>query len=87
MATSYANSPFQKSTSPGAGFVAVTASDTALANGPCRGIYIGASGNVTIVDMLGNTVQFVALAVGVIHPIQATTIKAATTATSIVAVY
>jgi hypothetical protein len=87
MATDYSNSPKQKSISPGAGFVAVTPADTDLANGACRGIYIGASGNLTIKDVLGNTVQFVAPATGVIHPIQAIQIKAATTATSVVVAY
>ncbi len=82
-----ANAPFQKSISPGAHYVAVTPADTDLADGPCRGIYIGASGNLTVLDMVGSTVQFVALATGVIHPIQAKQIKAATTATSVVAVY
>jgi len=87
MATDYTNTPFQRSISPGTAYVAVTPADTDLANGPCRGIYIGAAGNVTVKDRVGTTTQFVALATGVIHPIQAVQIKAATTATSVVAVY
>lgn len=80
------NIPFQRSISPGASYVAVTASATVFATGPCRGIYIGSAGNITVTDRVGNSVQFVALATGVIHPIQATAITAAT-AGSIVIVY
>lgn len=86
MADSYANSPFQKSTSPGALFLAVTAGATPFVNGPCRGIYIGSAGNITVTDRGGVSTQFVALAVGVIHPIQANALTAAS-AGSIVIVY
>jgi len=75
------------SQSPGSLFIAVTPADTDLTNGSCRGIYVGAAGNLTIKDLYGNTVLFVAPALGVIHPIQAIQIKAATTATSVIAVY
>lgn len=87
MADSFANSPFPRSIAPTGKCVAVTPADTDLVNGACRGVYIGASGNVTIKDLGGSTVQFVALATGVIHPIQAIQIKASTTATSVVVVY
>jgi hypothetical protein len=83
----FLSSKRQASNSPGAVFIAVTPADTNLANGICRGIYVGAAGNLTILDTDGNTVAFVAPALGVIHPIQAVQIKAATTATSILAVY
>ncbi len=86
MADSYVNAPFNRNTSPTGLCVAVSASATAFANGPCRGIYIGSAGNVTITDLGNNSVQFVALAVGVIHPIQAKAITAAT-AGSMVIVY
>lgn len=87
MATDYSNTPFQRSISPSPLSVAITAADTDLVNGPCRGIYIGVAGNLTIKDRGGNTVLFVAPAIGVVHPIQAVQIKAATTATSVVAIY
>ena len=80
------NIPFQRSISPGAAYLAVTASATAFASGPCRGIYIGSAGNITVTDRTGVSTQFVALATGVIHPIQASAITAAT-AGSIVIVY
>lgn len=85
MAVDYSNSPLQKSTSPGSTFVAVSASATAFANGPCRGIYVGSAGNITITDRQGNSVQFVGLATGVIHPIQATAITAATAGSIVIA--
>lgn len=77
----------QVTQSPGAVFVAVTPADTDLAGGICRGIYCGGTGNLTIKDIDGNSVTFVAPALGVIHPIQAIQIKAATTCTSVIAVY
>ena len=86
MADSYKNSPFNRSIAPTGLCVAVSASATAFANGACRGIYAGSSGNITITDLGGNSVQFVSIATGVIHPIQATAITAAT-AGSLVIVY
>lgn len=76
MASSLANSPFQRSTSPSGAFVAVTASATPFAGGPCRGIYIGVTGDVTITDRTGAAITFVGLQAGVIHPIQASAITA-----------
>ncbi len=87
MADDYSNYPDQVTISSGSRYVAITPADTDLANGVCRGIYLGASGNLTVLDLAGNTVQFIAPSTGVIHPIQAKQIKAATTATSVVAVY
>lgn len=85
MADSFANSPFQRSTSPAGVFVAVTAGATPFVNGKCRGIYVGSSGNITITDLGGNSVQFIGLATGVIHPIQATAITAATAGSIVIA--
>lgn len=53
-----------------------------------RGIYIGGAGNVTLVTVDGDTVTFVGMATGIIHPIRAKIIKASgTSATSIVGVW
>lgn len=53
-----------------------------------RGIYVGVSGDLKVDTVGGNTVTFVGLAAGVIHPIRAKRIYATgTTATSIIGVY
>jgi hypothetical protein len=77
----------QCSDSPYAVLVAVTPADTDLAGGVCRGIYVGGTGNLTILDTDGNTVLLTSPALGVFHRIQARQIKAATTATLIVVGY
>jgi hypothetical protein len=65
---------------------AITAGASALPH-PTRGIYVGASGNVTVTLVgSGQSVQFVGLAAGVIHPIAASHVTAAT-ATGILGVY
>lgn len=87
MATDYTNSPGQRTTSPAGFFAAVTPASSALPNGICRGVYIGGAGNLVIVDRAGTTLTFTSLAVGVIHPIQAAQITAASTATLIIACY
>jgi len=50
-----------------------------------RGIYVGVTGDVSFIDLSGNTQTLVGLAPGVIHPIWSLQINSAgTTATSIV---
>ena len=67
--------------------IAVTPSDSVDLTNPCRGIYVGVSGNVAVVLAGGETVTFVNLVAGVLHGIRATRIlSTGTTATSIVAV-
>lgn len=70
------NTPFQRSTSPSGSFVAVTPSATLFSGGACRGVYLGGAGSLTITDLSGNTIAFVGLAAGVIHPIEAVAITA-----------
>lgn len=77
---------FQRSQSPAGIFVAVTPGSTNFSGGPCRGLYVGVSGSVTITDLNGNSITFTGLAAGVIHPIQAAAVTAAT-ASGIVAAY
>lgn len=50
------------------------------------GIYVGVSGNVTCEFADGDTLEFVGLAAGVIHPIECMEVTAAA-ATSIIAVF
>lgn len=62
---------------------AVTPSDTA--GNQCRAIYVGGTGDVTVVTLGGNTVTFKAVPVGVILPVECALIKATlTTATLLV---
>lgn len=68
--------------------LAVTESDDAADNFlPTRGLYVGGTGNVTVVmaGPAGNTVQFVGVPTGFILPISCVRVTTATTATSIVA--
>jgi len=67
---------------------AITTSDITIYQQPTRALYIGGAGNITV-DMAdgGSSVQFVGVQGGTILPIQVTRIYAATTATSIVALY
>lgn len=67
---------------------AITPADGSDISFATRGLYVGASGDVKV-DMLGGeTVTFVGLAAGVIHPIRATRVySTGTTATNILGVY
>lgn len=81
------------SEAPASNAAAITASDTnTLADDlgiqNSRGIYVGASGDVNAVMKDGNTVLFVAMAAGVVHPLQVKQVLTTnTTATSIVVVW
>lgn len=63
--------------------VAVTASATALANGPTDALYFGVTGNVTVTLQGGNSVTFAAVA-GTRHPFKVTHV---TSGTGVVALY
>ena len=65
---------------------AITPADTDLAYFT-RGVYVGGAGTLVVVMRSGSTVTIPAVAAGVMLPIQASQIKAATTATSITALY
>lgn len=53
-----------------------------------RGIYVGVTGDVSVVMTSGRTVTLVALAAGVVHPISVTKVNSSgTTATSILLAY
>jgi hypothetical protein len=76
------------STYPASGARAVTTSDsTMLPNGTCRGLYIGVTGDVTVLTADGDTATFKAVPVGPLH-IQCQRVNStATTATNILALY
>lgn len=64
---------------------AVTTSDTTVLIG-VKGLWIGGTGNVSVVTFNGNTVTFTAVPSGVLLPIAVTKVRATgTTATNILA--
>lgn len=76
------------SESPAVNAFAITPADGADLATVTRGIYAGGAGDLKVVTLGGDTVTFVGLAAGVIHPIRAARVFATgTTATSIVGVY
>ena len=70
-------------------FVTVTPSDSVnFAEGLSIGIYVGVSGDVSLVTKAGNSVTLKNVAAGIIHPIPCTRVNSTgTTATEILAVY
>jgi hypothetical protein len=71
---------------------AVTKSDTTVV--ACRALYVGGAGNVTVLmegdaasGGSGTAVEFVGVPAGTVLPISCNKVMAATTATSIVALY
>ena len=68
--------------------VAVTPSDsTSFTQGPCRALYIGGAGNVSL-QSGGAAVVFVGLAAGTILPVETPRVNStSTTATNIVALF
>lgn len=75
-------------TLPALGAFDVTPNNSADLAIVTRGVYVGVTGNLKVDMANGDTVTFVGLAAGVIHPIRAQRIYATgTTATSIVGVY
>ena len=76
-----------KTTHPSANAEAVTPADSDLSF-ITRGIYIGGSGNLVVVMAgTGATVTFNSVSAGIVYPIMASQIKAATTCTNVVALY
>lgn len=72
---------------PGCQAFAVTPSDTTVFTSPTRWIYVGGTGTLVLVMNAGQTVTLTAVPVGAMLPISAQQIKAASTATNIVAFF
>jgi hypothetical protein len=66
--------------------VAVVPSDATTLTPPTRAIYVGGSGNLVLTTSGGDLVTF-SVGAGMILPVQAVKVMAATTATSIVAMW
>jgi hypothetical protein len=63
----------------------VTPSDTVNFSNPARALYVGTTGNITLVTMSGSTVLFTAIPAGTILPVACSRVNAtATTASTII---
>lgn len=76
-------------TAPAQGLAAVTPNNAAdLPVSPTRGLYVGVSGDVSVVTAQGDTVLLKGLAAGILHPLAVVRVRSTgTTATDIVAAY
>jgi hypothetical protein len=73
---------------PAANAAAITPSNTVDLTTVTRGIYVGVSGDLKVDLVSGDTVTFVGLAAGMVHPLRVKRVYATgTSATSIVGVY
>ena len=73
---------------PGQNAASVTPNDSTDLSYCSRGVYVGAQGNLKVTLVGGDTVTFVGLAAGIVHPIRAMRIwSTGTTATGIIAVW
>lgn len=76
------------STAPAEHAVAITPHNTNNLAHTTRGVYVGVAGDLKVDMIGGETVTFVGLAAGIIHPIAANRIySTGTTCTSILSVY
>lgn len=66
---------------------AVTPSDTAALPAGCKGLWVGGTGNVAVTMWDGSTATFTAVPAGTRLPISPMLVKAATTATLIIALF
>ena len=74
--------------SPADNAAAVTPDDNTDLGFVSRGLYIGGSGDISIITNGGQTITFVGVPTGVILPVRATRVRATgTTATNIVAMW
>lgn len=65
----------------------VTAADADLARKPATALWVGGAGDVSVVMAGGGVVTIAGVAAGTLLPIRVDRVAAATTATSIVALY
>ena len=74
-----------RNTSAAGGAAAVTKSDTTIVD--CRSLYVGGAGDLVVTMARGGDVTFVGVPAGTFLPVQVQKVKAATTATNIVALF
>lgn len=63
-------------TKPAHDAAAVSASASAIAGGPTRGIYLGTAGDVTVTFLDGSSVTFANMVAGIVHPLAVTHVTA-----------
>lgn len=74
--------------SPADKHFAITPSDSTDFDHTTRGIYVGGSGNLVVVDQGGTTCTFTGVLAGVVYPIRAKRVNStSTTATNLVGLY
>lgn len=75
-------------TQPAFDAFSITPSDSVDFETPARGIYVGSSGNISLVTPKGNTVVLVSALVGTIIPVQCTRVNSTnTTASNLVGLF
>jgi len=75
-------------TRPAEGVEAVTPSDATNLTNNARGLYVGVTGNVSVVTITGDTAVFVGVPAGSIIPLRIKRVNStSTTATDMVALY
>lgn len=85
-AQTYGRSVYHEAGAPATDAFAITPSDTEEFVYVTRGIYVGGTGNVTVLMQDGSTVLFAAVPTGVILPVKAARVNSTgTTATNLVA--
>ena len=72
---------------PASDALAITPSDITVLPTRTRALYIGGTGDLVVKMVDGTIITFVGVVVGSVLPIRVTQVRAATTATSIVALF
>lgn len=73
---------------PATGGLAVTPSDTVSVATPFRALYVGVTGNVSVLMLGGNVLTFLSVPSGSVLPVSGSRVNATlTTATSIIALW
>jgi len=75
------------SADPADNAAAVTKSDSTVLSPIPRGLYVGGAGDLVVTMAGGGDITFTAVPAGTILPIRVSKVKAATSATAIVAIY
>ncbi len=80
----FAKSP----TAPAGGGEAIVKSDTVSTSTPFRAIYVGVTGNVSVLMLSGQVLTFIAVPAGTILPVSGSRVNSAlTTAASMIALW
>lgn len=72
---------------PATAFEPIVPSDSAVLDPRPRGIYVGGTGTLVLIDERGAETTLSGLAAGVVHPLAPVRVMASSTATGLVAVW